>query len=235
MDPGFEPGEPYHNEARYIERDIEIARRAGCRVHFSHVSLWDSMQAILAARDEGAHPPMVTWEVAPHHLLLCREDYPEGEVPLVNPPIRPAAERDRLRRAFCEGKVDCLASDHAPHAAEDKAAGSCGLIGMETTLGLVLTHMVHTGDLAPADAVRLMSTQPARIFRLPGGTLAPGAPADMVLIDPAMEWTVQADRFRSRSRNTPYEGWNLTGRAVGTWVAGRRVFRLDALKERINS
>ena len=92
--------------------------------------------------------------------------------------------------------------------------------------------MVHTGDLAPADAVRLMSTQPAHIYRLPGGTLAQGAPADMVLIDPQMDWTVRAEDFRSRSRNTPYEGWKLTGRAIGTWVAGRRVFQLPQLEER---
>jgi dihydroorotase len=232
--PGFEPGEPYHNEARYIERDIRIARKAGCRVHFSHVSLRDSMQAILAARDDTAHPPSVTWEMAPHHLLLCREDYAEGDVPLVNPPIRPAAERDRLRRAFCEGQVDCLASDHAPHTAEDKAAGSCGLIGMETSLGLVLTHLVHTGDLSPSRAVEHMSTRPARIYGLPGGTLAPGAPADMVLIDPQARWTVRAGEFRSRSRNTPYEGWDLTGRALATWVAGRRVFHRPALEQRIS-
>jgi dihydroorotase len=232
VDPGFEHGEPYHNEAGYIERDIALARRAGCRVHFSHVSLWDSMQAILAARQEDVHPPTVTWEVTPHHLLLCREDYAESDVPQVNPPIRPAVERDRLRRAFCEGKVDCLASDHAPHTAEDKARGACGLIGMETTLGLVLTDLVHPGDLSPAEAVRLMSTQPARIYRLPGGTLATGAPADMVLIDPQMEWTVRAEQFRSRSRNTPYEGRELTGRAVATWVAGRCVHAHETLRER---
>jgi dihydroorotase len=232
VDPGFEPAEPYHNEANYIERDIRIAREAGCRVHFSHVSLRQSMRAILDARRGQAHPPMVTWEVAPHHLLLAREQFGEDEVPMVNPPIRPAAERDGLREAFCNGQVDCLASDHAPHTARDKAEGACGLIGMETTLGLILTHLVRPGHLAAADAVRLMSTQPARIYRLPGGTLAPGATADMVLIDPEQKWTVRADEFRSRSRNTPYEGWELTGRALATWVAGRRVFHRPELEER---
>ena len=232
-DPGFRPGEPFTNEPQYIRRDIAIAGRCGCRIHFSHVSTAASVTAILAGREaHGAE--CVTWEVTPHHLLLSAEDYEGEAVPLVNPPLRPRADREALRRALLAGQVDAVADDHAPHAAAEKAAGACGLIGLETTLGLVLSHFVGEGALSPADAVRLMSVNPARIFGLPGGHLAPGARADLVLIDPAMEWTVDARRFRSLSRNTPYDGWRLRGRAVATYVAGRQVFAAEEFAARLS-
>lgn len=231
--PGFDPAEAYHNETSYILRDMAIARDVGCRVHFSHVSLRSSMEAILAGRGPDPWPPRVTWEVAPHHLLLCREDYDnEKDIPLVNPPVRLAVERESMRDAIRRDLVDALANDHAPHSPGDKVAGACGLIGLETTLGLMLTHFVHTGDLAPMAAARLMSTRPARLFGLPGGSLAPGSTADMVLIDPDAEWVVDPQRFKSRSRNTPYAGWHLKGRAIATWVAGTLVHALDSLGAR---
>ncbi len=224
MDPGFQPDAAYENEANWIERDLRIAGRFGCRIHFSHVSLARSAALIAASQPRLS----VTCEATPHHLLLCREDYAGREPPRVNPPIRPAADRNALREALLRGTVDAIASDHAPHTAEDKAAGACGLIGLETTLALVLTHLVGEGGLSALEAVRLMSTSPARVFGLPRGSLAAGAPADMVIVDPALEWTVDPEDFRSRSRNTPYAGWELRGKVVATFVAGRQVYTAPA-------
>jgi dihydroorotase len=230
-DPGFDAGEPYTNEARYVARDLALAARCGCRIHFSHVSLAQTVGAIAAARQDVA-AGAITFEATPHHLLLCAGDYAAGGAPRVCPPIRAAADRGTLRGALLDGSVDCIATDHAPHTAEEKAAGANGLLGLETALGLVLTHLVGEDGLAPADAVRLMSLAPARIFGLPAGTLAEGSPADLVLIDPGREWTVDPAAFRSASRNTPFGGWRLRGKAVATYVAGRQVWTDPAFGER---
>jgi len=232
-DPGFRPGAPYTNEAGYVARDVALAARAGCRIHFSHVSLSASLAAIAEARLGGARG--LTCEATPHHLLLARDDFAADAVPTVTPPLRSSEERDGLRRALFDGHVDAVASDHAPHTAEEKAGGASGLIGLETTLGLVLTHLVGDGKLSVAGAVGLLSRAPARIFRLPGGTLAAGAPADMVLIDPALEWRVSPAEFRSLSRNTPYGGWRLRGRAVATFVGGMQVFGVPDFAGRLTN
>jgi len=229
-DPGFVPGKPYTNEAAWIERDLRAAARAGCRMHVSHVSLAASVQVIEQHRR--GHPA-ITWEVAPHHLLLAREDYAEGEAPKVNPPLRTDADRQALCRALEGGSLDAVASDHAPHTAEDKARGASGLIGLETTLGLVLTHFVATGRLSRSDAVRVMSLRPARIFGLEAGTLEPGSPADFVLIDPEREWTVDPASFLSKSRNCPYAGRRLRGKAVATYVGGKAAFVGPEFRARI--
>jgi dihydroorotase len=219
--PGFVPGRPYANEAAWIERDVRAAQRAGCRMHVSHVSLARSVEVIENYRRDHRG---ITYEVAPHHLLLAAEDYAEGDVPTVNPPLRTDADRRALCQALESGSADVLASDHAPHTAEDKARGASGLIGLETTLGLVLTRFVGEGRLSRERAVTAMSLQPARVFGLPAGTLSPGSPADMVLIDPAAKWTVEPEGFRSKSRNCPYAGWRLRGKAVATYVAGAEAF-----------
>ncbi|MFO7956130.1 MAG: dihydroorotase [Candidatus Brocadiia bacterium] len=228
VDPGFQPGEPGTNEARYIERDIEIAAEQGCRMHFSHVSLAESVEAIRRGRSRA----WVTCEATPHHLLLCAEDFDPDQPPAVNPPIRSREDRDALRRALLAGQIEAIASDHAPHTAEDKAAGACGLIGLETTLGLVLTHLVGPGMLAPPDVVRLLSAAPARIFGLPAGSLEVGDAADMVLVDPENEWTVNPESFRSLSRNSPWAGRTLRGKAMATFVAGREAFADQAFSDR---
>ena len=227
--PGFVPSRPYANEAGWIERDVRAAEHAGCIIHVSHVSLAHSVDLIERCR-RGRDG--ITYEVTPHHLLLSADDYEENEVPMVNPPLRSAADRRALCDALEAGSADVVASDHAPHAAEDKAHGASGLIGLETTLGLMLTHFVATGRLSREHAVRAMSQRPAEIFGLPAGTLRPGSPADMVLIDPAREWTVDPEEFRSKSRNCPYAGWRLRGKAVATWVAGREAFAEEALDRR---
>ena len=227
--PGFVPGRPYANEAGWIERDIRAAVYAGCRIHVSHVSLAHSVELIERYR-RGLSG--VTYEVAPHHLLLCAEDYEDGEAPTVNPPLRSAADRRALCEALASGSADVVASDHAPHTAAEKAHGASGLIGLETTLGLMLTHFVADGRLSRERAVRVMSLRPAEIFGLPAGTLRPGSPADMVLIDPAREWTIEPEEFRSKSRNCPYAGWRLRGKAVAAWVSGRQAYAESGLSSR---
>lgn len=223
LSPGFEPDRAYANEANYVERDLELAARAGCSIHFSHVSLGRTVDIIERFRGGRQGPRTVTFEVTPHHLLLSVEDFAPDEVPKVNPPLRSAGDRDALTRALFAGQVDAIASDHAPHTAADKAGGASGLIGLETTLGLVLTHFLGEGKLSASEAVKLLSLSPARIFGLAGGTLTPDWPADMVLIDPEAEWAVEPETFRSRSRNTPFAGWQLRGRAVATYVGGQEV------------
>ena len=231
--PGFEVGPPYSNEANYVARDLALAARTGCRVHFSHVSLARSVELIEQYRAGGRSAADVTFEVTPHHLLLCKSDYAPGAAPSVCPPLRAAEDRDALRECLARGAPDAVASDHAPHTREDTERGATGLIGLETTLGLMLTHFVHTGALSPLEAAGLLSTRPARVLRLPAGSLAVGQPADMVFIDPDEEWTVRADEFASLSRNTPYEGWPLRGRAVAVAVGGNVVFRRPSCEGRM--
>ncbi len=233
-DPGFEPGEPYESETRFIERDLALARRLGCRVHFSHVSLASSVELLRRFREEGGGAGTATFELTPHHLLLSRADFGAGELPRVTPPLRSPADRGALQAALTGGAADAVASDHAPHTPEDKARGASGLIGLETTLGLVLTYFVHTGRLSPLAAARAMSTRPAEVFGLPAGSLMVGRAADMVFIDPDERWKVRADEFASLSRNTPYEGWRLRGRAVGVMVGGRMAFAGDSFRPRLN-
>jgi len=217
-DPGFTPGAAFTNEARWIRRDAELALRHGCAIHFSHVSL--AASAAYIQRTIAENPDaQITWELAPHHFLLAAEDYPNGDVPLVCPPIRSAADRAALHEALRTDACVSIADDHAPHTATEKAAGAHGLIGMETTLSLVLTHLIHPGHITPARAVELLSVRPARTFNIPGGgTLAPGSPADMILIDPNEEWTVRPEDFHSKSRNSPWAGHKLRGRVKTTWL-----------------
>ncbi|MDI6761341.1 MAG: amidohydrolase family protein, partial [Candidatus Brocadiaceae bacterium] len=130
-----------------------------------------------------------------------------------------------LQRAIKDGTIDAIASDHAPHREEDKRAGAPGLIGLETTLGVVLTRLVHPGIISLKEAVRLMSNNPARVFGLEGGSLTVGSPADITVIDMEREWIVEGRRFQSLARNCPFEGWRLKGQAVLTMVGGRVVMR----------
>lgn len=234
VDPGFEPGSPYTNESAYIQRDLQIAGEHGCRIHFSHVSLARSVEVIREFRSTHDPDHRITFEVAPHHFVLSRDAFPADELPAVTPPLRSEQDREALVEALTSGMVDVIASDHAPHTPEAVAGGATGLIGLETTLGVVLTRFVHTGAVSPLRAVELLSTSPARIFGLPAGSLQPGAAADMVLIDPRREWTVDAGSFRSKSRNTPFQGWELRGKTVATLRAGKETYSEPELSTRIS-
>ena len=223
------PGRPALAEEMAVARDLALAADTGARVHIQHVSTRGALSEIRSAREGGL---AVTCEATPHHLLLT-EDECRGYDPSfkMNPPLRTEADRAALVEALADGTVDVIATDHAPHTGDEKGLefdkAASGVVGLETALGLVMTEFVSDGTLSPARMVELMSLGPARILgRSDLGTLSPGARGHVTVIDPECEWTVDSGDFRSRSRNTPFAGRALRGRAVATVVDGRIVFRL---------
>ncbi len=221
---GFRPREDFHNEPKFIARDILLAEANRAQIHLSHVSMTESLEIIRRAKKRSRTP--VTCEVTPHHLLL--EDGfrdPSGLRAIVNPPLRSRGDREALLEALKEGIIDVIASDHAPHREEDKKAGAPGFIGLETTLGLVLTRLVQPGIISIMHAIRMMSSAPSAVFRLNGGSLKKGARADITVIDPEREWMVDTAKFESLSRNCPFEGWRLRGQSVAVIVGGRIAMR----------
>ncbi|MFQ5537077.1 MAG: dihydroorotase [Gemmatimonadota bacterium] len=220
------PGKPNAAEDAHIVRDLLLAELTGGHIHLQHVSTRFGVEMIRQAKERGVH---VTAEATPHHLILT-EDAVEGyrtEVKM-NPPLRTAADREAVRRGLADGTLDILATDHAPHHYDEKEAAFTdapfGIVGLETALGLVLTHVVGEGVLDLPAMVERMSCQPARAFGLPGGTLKPGSPADVTVFDAEERWQVDPARFHSRSRNTPFGGWELQGRVRYTLVEGRVVY-----------
>ncbi len=220
-------GAPAVAEEIAVLRDIALCRMTGARLHFQHISTRGAVVAIRQAKQEGVR---VTAEVTPHHLVLTDEEIGrEFNTNLrVNPPLRTRADQEALIEGLVDGTIDCIASDHAPHSAEEKDCefdrAPPGTIGLETTLGLIKKFIVDRGYLSWADAVRKMTSNPARILNLPGGTLAVGAPADITIVDPDHSWTVRADRFHSRSRNSAFIGMKLSGKVFRTILGGRVVF-----------
>jgi dihydroorotase len=218
-------GIPGAAEEVLVARDLILAGLTGGRVHFCHLSTAGSVR--LLARGKGDGLP-VSGEVAPHHLFLTDEAVLSFDTATkVNPPLRSEEDRLALLQGLKDGVIDCIASDHAPHGQVDKELeydrAAFGISGIETSLGLCL-DLVHRGHLPPLRLIQLMSTAPARLAALPAGSLAPGSPADVVLIDPEAAWTVDRDRFLSRGRNTPFHGREIRGRAAATLVGGRPVF-----------
>ena len=157
----------------------------------------------------------VTCEVTPHHFILSDEQLTYDTNFKMNPPLRGTVDRDAMLEGLADGSIDAIATDHAPHHADDKAVefdkAPFGIIGLETALPLVLDRLLHTGRLSMTRIVELLTTNPARILGLPGGSLAPGAPADVTVLAPDAEVEVSAAAFRSRARNTPFDGWKLQG------------------------
>jgi dihydroorotase len=221
---------PYTSEAGFIKRDVELAEKTEARIHFSHVSLAQSVDIIAHAKKRGVR---VTAEATPHHLLLTEQIVKEiGPNAKVNPPLRSDEDVTAVREGLANGTIDIIASDHAPHSPEEKNRpwdqAPFGVIGLETTLGLVLTFLVRTGILTLSQAIEKMTIMPARIFGLDilgVGSLRPGVQADLTLIDLDKKWKVDADRFYSKGRNCPFHGWELHGKAILTLVAGRIVAR----------
>ena len=220
-------GTPAVAEEIAVLRDIALCRMTGARLHIQHVSAKAAVDAIRKAKAEGVR---VTAEATPHHLILTDEEIgKEFNTNLrVNPPLRTAKDRDAVIEGLIDGTIDCIASDHAPHSAEEKDCefdqAPPGLIGLETTLGLVKTFLIDKGLLSWADAIRKMTIEPARILNLPGGSLAEGAAADITIIDPDKKWTVNPENFLSRSKNTPFKGYKLSGQADKTILGGKIVF-----------
>lgn len=219
------PGIPATSEDIGIARNILLARLTGCRVHLLHISTAGGVALLRWAKGQGI---AVTGETAPHYLTLTDEACLGFETDAkMNPPLRTASDQNALRQALSDGVIDAIATDHAPHAPHEKEVefdrAPFGILGLETAFGLVYTHLVEAGVLSLPEAVRLMSTSPAQTLGLPGGSLAPGSPADVSVFDLAQEWTVEPDRFQSKSRNTPFKGWKLKGRALFTILGGRIV------------
>lgn len=226
-------GWPAVAEEAIIARDVLLAEHVGARLHICHVSTAGSVEIVRWAKSRGIN---VTAEVTPHHLLLTDEMARTYDpVYKVNPPLRTAHDVQALREALADGTIDIVATDHAPHAAEDKdcewSAAAFGMVGLETALSIVATTMVSTGRMTWADVARVMSTNPAAIGRISdqhGGAIHIGGAANLVLIDPAASITVNREETASKSRNNPFHGQTLTAKVVRTFLRGRTTFEESA-------
>jgi dihydroorotase len=216
-------GQPSVAEHAIVYRDLELARLTGGRLHLCHLSSARSVELVRAAKRDGLR---VTAEVTPHHLALTDEELGGYDTNLkVNPPLRSAEDRDALRAGLADGTIDAVATDHAPHAVEEKDAefdhAPFGTIGLETALAVVLTDLVEPGTIGLTRAIEALSTAPARILgaRDHGGPIEPGRPANLVVFDPGERWTVEAP-FVSKARNSAFLGRELVGRVRYTVLHG---------------
>jgi dihydroorotase len=221
-------GRPAVGEVIAVLRDIHLCRFTGGRLHVAHVSTAGAVESIRWAKREGIN---ITAEAAPHHFSLTDDEIgKEFNTNLrVNPPLRTKKDVEAIIEALVDGTIDCIATDHAPHSEEEKDVefdqAPPGMIGLETSLGLVKTRLIDKGYLSWADAIRKMSYNPARILGLPGGTLQDDAPADITIIDPDKKWTVNKEKFRSKSKNSPFIGKKLSGKVAFTILGGKVVYR----------
>jgi len=222
-------GIPSLAESIHIARDVLIAEETGCHYHVCHVSTKESVRVIRDAKRAGIR---VTAEVTPHHLVLIDEDIPNQDPNFkMNPPLRSEADRQALLEGLADGTIDCIATDHAPHAAEEKALGieraPFGITGFETAFPLLYTKLVAEGEMTLETLIRNLTDKAAAIFELPYGKLEVGAEADLVLLDLETERTISPERFRSKGKNTPFAGERLKGFPVMTLVKGEIVFKED--------
>jgi dihydroorotase len=227
------PGIPAACEVVAVLRDLELARLTGARLHVAHVSAAGSVEALRTARARGQG---ATGETAPHYATLTDEAVgPYDSNFKMNPPLRSVADRDAVVQGLADGTLTVIATDHAPHTPYEKSgefeAAPFGVVGLETALAVVLTHLVAAGRVTLLDAFRALTTAPRALLALPD-PLAPGAEADLVHVALDGAWTVDPARFRSKGRNTPFAGARLTGEVLGTWVAGRRVYQGERGRER---
>lgn len=226
------PGIPAASEVIMIQRDITLAEQADVRYHVAHVSTAGGVGLVRGAKQGGRR---VSAEVCPHHLLLtdesCETFSPSYKV---NPPLRSAADVNACIEGVRDGTIDCFVTDHAPHRREDKEYefqdAPFGMVGLEIALPLFIEALVESDVITWPRLIAGMSTTPARLLGVPGGSLRVGEPADITFIDPAHEWTIDAERFRSKSRNTPFDGRTVCGKAAGTLVDGEWRFRSQRLR-----
>ncbi len=221
-------GMPAAAEEVLIGRDIALADVTGGRLHAMHVSTAGGVALIREAKRRGIH---VTAEACPHHFTLTDESLRGFDSNFkMSPPLRTAADVEAIVEGLVDGTIDCIATDHAPHAREKKMLeidrAPFGILGLETAVGLCTTRLIHAGRLGWPRLIEALSTLPARILGVNRGTLRPGAVADVTLIDPELSWRVDAAAFCSKSVNSPFDGWTLRGRAVATIVGGRVKHRL---------
>lgn len=216
------PGIPAAAEAIMVSRDVYLAALTGGHVHIAHLSTADALEIIRQAKRKGIP---VTAEVTPHHLLLTEEEVDGFNADAkMKPPLRTAEDRKALQEGLRDGTIDIIATDHAPHRSEEKGEGfytaPFGVIGLETAVGVLLTGLVDRRMLSLERLVEAFSCAPARILNVPGGTLEPGSPADITVLDLKKTWVVDNKTFYSRGRNTPFNGWKLQGAPVLTIVDG---------------
>lgn len=219
-------GIPAAAEDVMIARDLLLAELTGAHVHIAHLSTRGGVELVRQAKARGVR---VTAEATPHHLVLTDEAVRRYDPNTkMNPPLRTSADVLALRAGLTDGTIDVIASDHAPHTDHEKELefdrAPFGVVGLETAFALMLTELVDKGVLDLPGLLKVMSLAPRRILGLPGGVLAPGAPADLTLADPEARWQVDPRRFHSKSRNTPFAGFRLRGEVVATIVGGRQVY-----------
>ena len=207
-----------------IARDLELCEETGCRYHVCHISTKESVALIRSAKARGVR---VTCETAPHYLTLCEDDLQEDGRFKMNPPLRSAEDREALIEGLLDGTIDAIATDHAPHTAEEKSRGlahsAMGIVGLETSFPVLYTALVRTGRLPLERLVELMGASPRRIFRL-GGGLGPGLPADVAVLDLDNEYTIDSRDFLSKGKSTPFDGWRVRGRVALTLMDGKAVY-----------
>jgi dihydroorotase len=218
-------GVPAAGEAIMVERDVLLAELTGGRVHIAHLSAAASVDAVRRGKARGVR---VTAEVTPHHLLLTDELVRTSEYDThtkMNPPLRAEADRQAVIQGLRDGTIDCIATDHAPHTVDDKMVeydqAAFGIVGLETAVSLAVDRLLRPGIVDLGRLVALLSTRPAQVLDLPGGTLQPGSPGDVTVLDLERPFSIDAAHFRSRSRNTPFGGWSGKGAPVLTVVGGK--------------
>ena len=222
-------GIPGAAEAIMVERDVLLSEVTGAAVHIAHMSARASLRAVRKGRDAGIR---VTCEVSPHHFTMTDEalasPIPYDTNVKMNPPLREAADRDSLIAGLADGSVDAIATDHAPHHYDEKKVefdcAPFGIVGLETAVSLTFDRLVHPGVIRLARMIELLSVNPARILNVPGGSLSAGAPADITILAPDLRVRVEAARMRSRSKNTPFDGWELRGGVAATIVGGKTLY-----------
>jgi dihydroorotase len=227
-------GIPGAAESIMVERDIALAELTGGAFHVAHMSARQSLRAVRDAKMRGLR---VTSEVAPHHFVLTDESLEEpiryDTNTKMNPPLREAADRDAMLEGLADGTIDVIATDHAPHHSDEKLVefdrAPFGIVGLETAVALVFDRLVHTGRIGLRRMIELLSVNPARVLNLPGGSLTEGELADITVLAPDAMTTVRAAELRSKSKNTPFDGWSLRGAVVSTIVAGRVVYTNNRL------
>lgn len=207
-----------------IKRDIELCAQTGCRYHVCHISTAESVALIRDAKSRGVK---VTCETGPHYLTLCEDDLQEDGRFKMNPPLRSASDREALIEGLLDGTIDAIATDHAPHTAEEKSRGlahsAMGIVGLETSFQVLYTHLVRTGRMSLCRLLELMSASPRRIFGL-SELFVPGAAADITVIDLNTEYKIDSSTFLSMGKSTPFDGWNVYGRILYTFKDGVPVY-----------
>lgn len=222
------PGRPAIAEELQVMRDAMLAEETGAAVHICHISTAKSVAIVRRYKKKGIR---ITCETCPQYFTFTEEEVlNQGSLARVNPPLRTSADVEGIIEGLKDGTIDAIASDHAPHAAEEKARpltmAPSGMVGLETSLAASLTALYHTGEMSLSDILRKMTVNPAGILRLPNkGRLAVGSDADLVLFDPNEEWVVDPEQFRSKARNTPFAGKTLKGRVKYTILGGEIIYQ----------